>query len=905
MPLPWKTKNRGNVIPHDVLVADARAALTRNVTVLLLITLLVFGIAWALGDVLIRKRLAALARASERVGAGDLTARVGAPYARDEMGDMARSFDAMAAKVQGHDAELRQLNVELQDRIAKHEQAEARVRRLNRVYAVLSSINSLIVRVRDRQELLNEACRIAVEDGNFGMAWIGAYDPAAQEVTPMARAGLEAGEYLGGLKSVIRNDTPHERGILAQAIKSRRPVFSNDITIDPEVGGRLREEAIRRGYRSVIVLPLISEGEVVGNMSLLASELNFVTEEELKLLTELAADISFSLEHIAKAEKVEKLSRIRLVSGDINAAIVRIREREALLRETCRIAAEHGKFDLIWIGALDPEKQEVKPIAWTGFSPEAAHAVSWASISAAQGTLGEAIRTRRAAVRNDIGREVAVGKLRQEALNKGCRSTVCLPLVVDDNVAALIVLFATGRGFFDADELALLNEVAADVSFALQSISRREKVEYLSYYDALTGLPNRQLFIDRVSQQMHERGGEQRMVALILLDLDRFRNINEMLGRHGGDELLKLAARRLEQAFHGRDYLAHIGADNFGVVIRGVQHAAEIAHVVESQVLACFREPFVVNDSELRVVARAGIALFPNDGGDADILFKNAEAALKNAKASDERCLFYAPPMNARVAEQLKIENQLRVAVLEEQFVLHYQPRIEFATRRICGLEALIRWMHPERGLVPPGEFIPILEDTGLILEAGRWALKRATLDHAAWRAAGLKPPRIAVNVSAIQLRRKEFVENVRTAVSEAGDSGEHIDVEITESMLMDDIEGNIGKLKAVQAMGIQVAMDDFGTGYSSLSYLARLPINSLKIDRSFVSQMTRGSEQMAIVSTVISLARALNLKVVAEGVETEEQANLLRLLRCDEAQGYLFGRPVPPEELEGKFRQA
>jgi diguanylate cyclase (GGDEF)-like protein len=493
-----------------------------------------------------------------------------------------------------------------------------------------------------------------------------------------------------------------------------------------------------------------------------------------------------------------------------------------------------------------------------------------------------------------------VGKLRQEALNKGCRSTVCLPLVVDDEVVALTVLFATGRGFFDADELALLNEVAADVSFALQSISHRETVEYLSYYDALTGLPNHQLFIDRANHQMRARGGEQRMVALILLDLDRFRNINETLGRHGGDELLKLIARRLEHVFHGGDCLAHIGADNFGVVLRGVRDAAEIAHVVESQVLACFTEPLVVNDRELRVVARAGIALFPNDGGDADILFKNAEAALRNAKASGDRYLFYAPPMNARVAEQLKIENQLRVAVLEEQFVLHYQPRIEFATGRICGLEALIRWMHPERGLVPPGEFIPILEDTGMILEAGRWALKRATLDHAAWRAAGLKPPRIAVNVSAIQLRRKEFVENVRTALSEAGDSGEYIDVEITESMLMDDIEGNIEKLKALQAMGMQVAMDDFGTGYSSLSYLARLPINSLKVDRSFVSQMSKSQEQMAIVSTVISLARALNLKVVAEGVETEEQANLLRLLRCDEAQGYLFGRPMPLDKVKG-----
>jgi EAL domain-containing protein (putative c-di-GMP-specific phosphodiesterase class I) len=253
--------------------------------------------------------------------------------------------------------------------------------------------------------------------------------------------------------------------------------------------------------------------------------------------------------------------------------------------------------------------------------------------------------------------------------------------------------------------------------------------------------------------------------------------------------------------------------------------------------------------------------------------------------------------MNARVAERLKIENELRRAVLEEQFVLHYQPRVEFATGLIGGFEALLRWVHPERGLVPPGEFIPVLEDTGLILEVGRWALARAARDHAAWRAEGLKAPRIAVNVSAFQLRRKDFVDEVKTALAAAGQR-DQFDIEITETMLMEDIEGNIQKLGALRAMGMQVVIDDFGTGYSSLSYLARLPVNTLKIDRSFIARMARGPDQLAIVSTVISLARALNLKVVAEGVEMDEQANLLRLLRCDEAQGYLFGKPLPPEEI-------
>jgi diguanylate cyclase (GGDEF)-like protein/PAS domain S-box-containing protein len=783
--------------------------------------------------------------------------------------------------------------------ISERKSHEQKIGRLNRIHEVLSGINSAIVRIRDRGELFRESCRIAVEHGKFGMAWIGKFDAAAQEVTPLACAGLEANEFVAGFRSTIRKDLPQGRGVLARAIRSREPVFENDITVNPAMGGKRRAEAIRRGYRSVVVLPLIVGGKVEGTMSLFAREMNFFDHEEMKLLNELAGDISFALDHIAKEEKLEKLSRIRAVSGEINAAIVRIREREALLEETCRVAAEHGKFEMIWIGAVDSGKQEIRTLFWNGFSDDAARAVTWQAVRDAQGTLGEAIRTRRTVVRNDIETQYSKGRLREEALKRGCLSNVCLPLVVDDSVVGLIGLFAPGRGYFDKDELALLEEVAADVSFALQSISRQEQLEYLSYYDTLTGLPNRQLFVDRLSQHLHARGGEQRMVALILLNLERFRNMNETLGRHGGDDLLRKIAGRLERTFQGKDNLAHMGADNFGVVIRGVRDAAEVAHAVENQVLGCLAEPFEIGGKQLRATARAGVALFPADGGDADTLFKNAEAALTKARVSGERYLFYAPQMNARVAEQLKLENDLRNALLQEQYVLYYQPRFDFTSRRITGLEALIRWKHPERGMVSPGEFIPILEETGMIVEAGRWALRRAALDHTAWSAAGLQPPRIAVNVSAVQLRRRDFVGYVKDALADVDGTSERVDIEITESMLMEDIGGSIAKLEALQAMGLQVALDDFGTGYSSLSYLARLPINSLKIDRSFITQMPKSPEQMAIVSTVISLARALNLKVVAEGVETEEQANLLRLLRCDEAQGYLYAKPMPPDQIE------
>jgi diguanylate cyclase (GGDEF)-like protein/PAS domain S-box-containing protein len=786
--------------------------------------------------------------------------------------------------------------------ISDRRNQELRISRLNRVLSVLSGINAAIVHIRDRQKLFEEACRIAVELGGFGIAWIGMLDPQSLDIIPAACAGVDAKSLIATTPNTVRPDSPLGQGLVGRAVREKRAMFSNDLTLEPSQGGTRRQEALRRGYRSLIVLPLLVDGAVVGNLSLFAKEANFFTDEELKLLNELAADISFALEHMASQEKLDKLSRIRAVSGGINATIIRVRERQALFEETCRIAAEVGKFEMVWIGTIDSEKQEVQPVVWRGFSNEAARAVNWAAMLAAQGTLGEAIRTRRTVYRNDIEIDLRGGKLRQEALERGCGSAISLPLVVDDNVVAIITLFAAGTGFFDDDERALLDEVAADLSFALQSIARQEKLEYLSYYDTLTGLPNRQLFVDRLGQQMRARGGEQRMVALILLDLERFRNINETLGRHGGDELLKLIGRRLEHAFHGKDYLARIGGNSYGVVIRGVQNSMDITRVVERQVLACFGAPFQVNDRELHVVAKVGIAMFPVDGRDADTLFRNAEAALRKAKDGGERFLFYAVEMNAQAVQTLSLETRMRKALEADQFVLHYQPKVELARRRVCGLEALIRWNDPETGMVLPGSFIPLLEETGLILEVGRWALAQAMADYSEWTTRGRVVPRIAVNVSALQLQRDDFVDVVASIVRQTGGLAQGLEIEITESMLMKDVEASIRKLSALRELGIHVAMDDFGTGYSSLKYLARLPVDVVKIDRSFIDGVAGSADAAAIVTTMIALSHSLNLRVVAEGVETEEQAQLLWLLKCDEMQGYLISPPLPAAEAEARF---
>ncbi len=781
---------------------------------------------------------------------------------------------------------------------------QRKIEKLSRVRAVTSEINAAIVRSPSKQLLYYEACRIAIELGNFGIAWIGSFDPERMELTPVASAGLEEDTLLSTTKLVIRDDAPQRESTLAVAIRERRPVYNNDIVADAELGGKRRQEAIRRGYRSVIGLPMIVEGAVVATFSLFAKERNFFDEEEVGLLAELAGNIAFALESIARREKLDKLSRIRAISGEINAAIVRIGDRATLLTETCRIAAELGNFGMVWVAEIDDVGKQVRPVAWTGFSDEGAHAVDWTAIGAAKGTLSESIATRRAAVRNDIGL-LPSGKLGKEAVAAGHLSTVCMPLIVDDRVVALVSLFAAGRDFFDADELALLDEVAADVSFGLQSIAQREKVEYLSYYDAVTGLPNRALFMDRAGQQMRSRGGEPMMVALILLNLERFRNINDAFGRRGGDQLLTLVARRLEKAFRGKDYIARIGADGFGVVVRGIRDAEAVVRLVEDQVLECFRDPYVLDGRELRVAAKAGVAMYPADGDDSDTLFRNAEAALKRARDSGDRYLFYAAEMNARAAQVLSLETRLRVAVEERQFVLHYQPKVGLGggKDRVCGLEALIRWQEPGGELVSPGLFIPLLEETGLILEVGQWVLAQALADHREWTARGIAVPRIAVNVSPIQLQQRDFAELVIGIVNQGGGHPEALELEVTESLLMRDVQESIRKLSVLRGVGIHIAMDDFGTGYSSLSYIARLPINSVKIDRSFITGMAASPQDMAIVTTIIALGHSLNLRVVAEGVETNAQAQLLALLKCDEAQGYLYSKPLPAAKIEPLLR--
>jgi diguanylate cyclase (GGDEF)-like protein/PAS domain S-box-containing protein len=607
-------------------------------------------------------------------------------------------------------------------------------------------------------------------------------------------------------------------------------------------------------------------------------------------------------DRIRAQQKIERLNRVHALHSGINALIVREKDRQELFRGACRVAVEEGRFKLAWVGMLDSRTSRIFPIAWRGAEDQLEMLAKLgtrelrvgdlglpAGISAIEGIL----------VQNDLALGEANTEQRAELDSLGVRSMAILPLLhTADGPEAVMVIYETEVGFFVEEELQLLGELSNDISFGLELIAKEEKLDYMTNYDSLTWLPNRSLLQERLARALRSATMDGTSVALVLSDIKRLGHVNDTLGRKAGDALLKDFGQRLSGMWPESESIGRASANCFGGIIRGARNPADVAHMFDAVRSRIQSSPFEVGGEPLRISFTAGIAIFPGDGADAEELLKNAEAALKKAKAGSSKYLFYHAEMNAAVTQTLRLENNLRRALEQEEFTLHYQPKLSSVDGSLCGLEALIRWNDPESGTVPPATFVPLLEETGMIVDVGLWVIRQALLEREYWRASGLQPPRIAVNVSPVQLRQANFVDSVSQLLQEFGADGPGLDLEITESLIMEDIEGNIAKLRSLREMGVDIAIDDFGTGYSSLGYMARLPVNLLKIDRSFIGRMTQDSDSMEIVATIISLAHSLKMKVVAEGVETEEQARILKLLRCDEMQGYYFCRPVPAGEI-------
>lgn len=430
---------------------------------------------------------------------------------------------------------------------------------------------------------------------------------------------------------------------------------------------------------------------------------------------------------------------------------------------------------------------------------------------------------------------------------------------------------------------------------------RTAERDHLAYYDALTGLPNRALFMDRLIQSITQAQRDRQSLAVLSIAIDRFKKISDTLGHLAGDAILRGVAERLLRCARESGTAAFWGGDEFTMLLPRISRAEDVVEITQN-FQESLQSPFNFDGHELFVTSSVGIGLYPADGEDAPTLLQNAGAALYRAKQQGgNNYQFYRAEMNAQSLKRLELESKLRSALARDEFLIYYQPQV-IANRQVVGAEALVRWRHPELGLISPGEFIPLAEDTGMIVPIGAWVLRTACAQVRRWHDEGLAL-RIAVNLSPRQFQQKNLIEQVKRALEESGLEPRYLDLEVTESSIMKDAALTIEILRGLKEMGIQISIDDFGTGYSSLSYLKRFPIDVLKIDRSFVRDSSTDAGDAAIVMAIITLAHSLNLKVIAEGVETEEQLRLLRLLRCDEMQGYLFSVPLPADEFQQILR--
>lgn len=606
-------------------------------------------------------------------------------------------------------------------------------------------------------------------------------------------------------------------------------------------------------------------------------------------------------------EKIARLSRIHALLSEVNSMIVRTRDRHELFAQSCRIAVEHGGFRLACVGLLDAAGGRMRLAAKAGLEDGMAQD-AWLTArdgGAPDGCLSaeQVLRGKLPAVCNDIGSDTRTAPWREEALRGGYRSMALFPLHAGERAIGIFALYAAETGLFDTEEMKLLTELAEDVSFTLDYIEKEERVNYLAYYDALTGLPNRSLLQERASQEMIHARRAGRLLAVLFVDLDRFKVVNDSLGHPAGDELLKAVASRLGASVREGDTVARVGGDEFIVLLTDLRQAGDVA-LVARKLMDGFRRPFAVNGRELFQSMSVGASVFPQDGDCFETLMQHADTAMFTAKQAGRNAFhFYAREMTAEARNRLALETDLRRALERGELELHFQPKVDLASGTVLGAEALARWRHPERGPVSPAVFIPLAEEAGLIMPLGAWVLRSACEQAVAWRREGFGALRVAVNVSAHQFLHGDLLAAVEAALAQTGARAEELELEVTESIVMADLERTLTLLRDIRRLGVTVSLDDFGTGYSSLAYLRQLPLDELKIDRSFLEGIAEDDQAAELVRLIVRIAHTLGLAVVAEGVETGRQADLLRQFGCDAIQGYLVARPAACPQFNAWLR--
>ncbi|MEO7014870.1 MAG: EAL domain-containing protein, partial [Dokdonella sp.] len=608
-----------------------------------------------------------------------------------------------------------------------------------------------------------------------------------------------------------------------------------------------------------------------------------------------------------QSQRVEGLMRVQVMLSGINALVARARDHNQLFNDACKFTIDAGGFRMAFVGILDESKGTVAVAASAGKGRDLLALITetLASIDrASQSMVMTAIREKRAIVANDSRNDPRM-LFGSEYTKAGVRSLAIFPLLVDADAVGVFVFFTDVINFFHDEEMELLSEMTGNIAFAMDHIKKSERLDYLAYYDALTDLPNRTLFLDRVGQSIRTSVAADTSLTMVVLDLERFAQINDQLGRTAGDAVLVWVAERLTRTLGDANLLMRVVGDRFALVLSAEFQEADVAQFVERTAAALQQDPLCHKGVVIPVTAKFGVARFPEDGTDADALLKHAEVAVKLAKSSGEMFAYFSNDMNVRSSQRLALADQLRVALDAGQFVLHYQAKVDMISGEIVGAESLIRWQHPDKGLLPPTAFIELAEETGLILPIGAWVIDTVCAQQAMWIASGLRVVPIAVNVSSIQLGGTHFLNTVRAALSKHGISSKLVDIELTESALMNDAAEATGVLQGLRKLGCGLALDDFGTGYSSPAYLKRFAFDSVKIDRSFITDITRNAGDAAIATAIIAMAQSLHLKVVAEGVETLGQFNYLRAHGCDQFQGYFFSPPVPEDVFASNLRSS
>lgn len=786
-------------------------------------------------------------------------------------------------------------------------ESEARLLKSERMFAALSATNEAIFRARSVEEMLQLVCDASVKAGHYLSVAISLIEEGSTDLKLAASSGAFT-EVVGQMRVSSDPDQPHGKGLAGPALRTGELSFSNDVINDPRLTF-VRPLAELAGVRCAAALPLARDGAVVGVMHFFfGNDIGEIDEAMLGLLKRLGENVSFGLDSFDREKKQIRLTRMFAALSATNEAIMRATTRDELFRMVCAASVEGAKFSSTTVFLPQADNHFLKIAASAGPNEPFIMRLKYSSRAdraEGRGLVGTAFRSGRPAVANEYQRDARTLNWHALTRKSGAQSGAALPLLSHGKTIGVLLFMSLEINVFTPELINLLQRLAENVAFALENFDRadesrlaEERIRYLASHDNLTGLPNRVSFSAALSEAIAEADKRAQELAVLFIDLDRFKIINDSLGHAAGDSLLVEMGRRLREAAPAGAMVARLGGDEFVVMLR---HSAAVGDVagIARVVLHALSRPMTIGAQECLTTASIGIAMFPKDGRDEGALTKCADVAMYEAKEEGKNAFRFYTGMRVRPSvERLKLETQLRHALLRREFELHYQPKVTTDTQQITGVEGLLRWTHPELGSVSPAKFIPIAEETGLIIPIGRWVLQTACHQAVAWQMQGLPPLSVAVNLSPRQFLDSGLLETLDDALTASGLSPNLLQLEITESMVMLNVEQAVALLDKIQARGVTLAIDDFGTGYSSMSMMKRFPIDTIKIDRSFVRDLPADRDDRAIAEAIIHMGKALGLTVVAEGVENEAQMAFLAARACDQIQGFLFSRPVPADEI-------